>query len=326
MGRRRINWAVAARLSHAPLGRRMMAMLWFYCDESYDSPQNRPLNYCVAGLLGDEATFRKLESNWLGINHRCGVKRSHAAPLNARDGEYLGWDIRKQQQYSKRLLRALQKRGGALQVTSIGIHADSYRHLFSVEAQERFGHPYIACFKMCIAMLASYMRKLPEDHRLSVIFEQNELSADIVRAFNLLKTLDQELGSRLATCTPGQWDKHVALQPADLVAYESMRLIKAQRSGSDIRWAFKQLFGISGFMGYYLDRASLEEMAPLAERATCLPGGWLPLSAQFDPDYAEGDTWEDVERKKAEGDWGGYVRRRDGQTSPSVTADRKRRN
>lgn len=303
----------------------MMAILWFYCDESYDSPQNSPPNYCVAGLLGEEATFKKLESNWSGINQRFGVKRSHAAPLNARDGEYSGWDKGKQQQYSKWLLKALQKRGGGLQVTSIGIHADSYRQLFSVQAQERFGHPYIACFKMCIAMLASYMRKLPKDYRLSVIFERNELSADIVKAFYLVKDLDQELGSRLATCTPGQWDENVALQPADLVAYESMRLIKDKRFGTEMRWALMQLFGISGFMGYYLDRSALEAMAPLAERATCLPGGWLPIFAQFDPDYAEGDTWEDVERKKAKDDRKGYVRRRDGQTSQGSTADRKRR-
>jgi hypothetical protein len=278
-----------------------MAMLWFYCDESYDSPQHRPHNYCVAGLLGEERTFKKLEDNWTGINTRCGVSRFHAAPLNARHGEYAGWDRVQQQQYSKRFLKAFQKRGGNLQVTSIGIHADAYRQLFSLQAQERFGHPYIACFKMCIAMLASYMRKLPSEYQLSVIFERNELSADIVKAFYLLKDLDADIGSRLATCIPGQWDKNVSLQPADLVAYESMRLIKDKRTGTDMRWAFKQLLGVSGFIGYYLDANALKDMAPLAEQATCLPGGWLPVSPQFDPDYVEGDTWEDIERKKITG-------------------------
>lgn len=276
----------------------MMAMLWFYCDESYDSPQHKPPNYCVAGLLGEEETFRLLEKNWAGVNERFGVRRSHASPLNARDGEYAGWDKDKQRQYSKRLVRALQKRGGNLQITSIGMHADSYRELFSEAAKERFGPPYIACFKMCIAMLASYMRDLPEEYRLSVIFERNEISAQIVAAFNLVKSLNQEFGSRLATCIPGQWAEDISLQPADLVAYESMRIIKEKRSDEDRRWALKQLFSISGFMGYYLDSNILAEFAKLAEQATCLPGGWVPVSPQFDPYYANGDTWHDLERKR----------------------------
>jgi hypothetical protein len=277
-----------------------MGMLWFYCDESYDHPQHLPRNYCVAGLLGEEKTFSKLERHWQRVNERFGVKRFHASPLNARDGEYEGWDQPQSIEYSKKMLGTLQKRGPALQVTSIGIHADEYRRTFSLEAQQRFGHPYIACFKGCITMIASYMRKLPADWCFSVIFERNkELNDEIVKAFYLLKDLDPELGPRMGTCTPGQWDENIALQPSDLVAYETMRLIKNKRSDSQqMRHAFKALIGISGFMGYYFDKYMLEEMKEQAEVATCLPGGWFPISRQWDPDYRDGDSWEDVERKK----------------------------
>jgi hypothetical protein len=275
-------------------------MLWFYCDESFDHPAHLPKNYCVAGLLGEEKTFVKLERQWQRVNERFGVQRYHASPLNARDGEYQSWDQPQSIRYSKKILKTMRQRGPNLQVTSIGIHADEYRAAFSLEAQKRFGHPYIACFKGCITMIASYMRKLSPEWKFSVIFERNkELNEEIVRTFYLLKDLDSELGPRMGTCTPGQWDENVALQPADLVAYETMRLIKNNRSDTpQMRKVLNQLTGISGFMGYYFDKDMLEEMKVQAEKATCEPGGWFPISRQWDPDYKEGDSWEDIEAKK----------------------------
>jgi hypothetical protein len=272
-------------------------MLWFYCDESFDYPQHQPKNYAVTGLLSDAKTFEKLESNWKGINDRFRVQRFHASPLNALDGEYQNWDKNTQVQYTKRMLRALRKRGANLQVTSIGIHADAMREFLSPEAQDRLGHPYIACFKVCIAMIAAYMRKLPSEYQCSVIFERNEHELEAIRVFNLIKG-DPELGTRLASCTPGDWFNNVSLQASDLVAYESMRLIKGRRTGQKMRRAFQELAGFSGFMGYFFDKESIEDMKDQIENSTCAPGGYLPISRQFDPEYVEGDTWEDVERKQ----------------------------
>jgi hypothetical protein len=276
-----------------------MGMLWFYCDESADAPQHKPKNYCVAGLLGEERTFAKLERAWVRINTKVGVKRYHASPLNARDGEFSGWTSERSIEYSKRLLDVLKKRGPGLQVTSMGIHADAYRNIFSEGAQDRFGHPYIACFKGCLAMIALQMSNLPADWKFSVIFERNkELNEAIVRSFYLLKEMDSDIGPRMGTCTPGQWDENIALQAADLVAYESMRLLKNKRKDQvKMRHAFKSLTGVSGFRGYYLDKDMLENMREAAEAATCLPGGWFPISRQWYPDYVDGDSWEDIENK-----------------------------
>jgi len=206
---------------------------------------------------------------------------------------------KKQVQYSKRFLRALQKRGANLLITSIGIHADSYREVFSLDAQKRLGHPYVLCFKMCVAMLANYIRKLPEDYKINVIFERNESAKEAIRVFDLIKNLDQELGKRLGICRAGSWEKDICLQPADLVAYETMRLLKGSRTSEQRRLAFSKLEGFNSFMGFYLDRELMEEIRPSVEASRCEAGGYLPMSRQFDPDYVEGDTWEDVERKNA---------------------------
>ena len=278
-----------------------MAMLWFYCDESADQPSHAPKNFAVTGLLGEEKTFAKLERLWQKANDKFGVNRYHAAPMNARVGEFLGWSPERSIEYSKALLSVLKKRGPLLQVTSIGMHADSYRDVLSEHAQAQWGSPQVACFKACVTMIASGMGKLAKEWQFSVIFERNGklVDADIVKAFYLLKDQDPDLGARMGTCTPGQWDQNIALQPADLVAYESMRLIKDKRNDDKkMRHAFKAMMGVNSFHGFYFDREMIASMKDQLENSHCSPGGWFPVSRQWDASYKDGDSWDDLEAKK----------------------------
>ena len=164
-----------------------MAMLWFYCDESADQPSHAPSNFVVTGLLGEEQTFAKLQRLWRKANDKFGVQRYHAAEMNAREGEFKGWSSDRSIAYSKKLLWVLKKRGHRIQVTSIGMHADSYRDLLTERAKTQWGSPQVACFKACITMIASSMRKLSRDWKFSVIFERSGklVDAESVRAFEL---------------------------------------------------------------------------------------------------------------------------------------------
>ncbi len=298
---------VAGRLTGAPVGRRFMAMLWFYCDESYDNPLK---NYCVAGLLGEEKTFVKLEANWIGINKRFGVQRFHAAPLNAFDHEYEGWEKNRQIQYTKRLLKAIQRRGADLQLTAIGLEADAYEEELSSDAKIRLGNPYTFCFKQCLLMLSIMMRQLPPEYRFSVIFERNEHETEAVRVFYMLKYLDPEIGQRMGTCTPGSWSEQIALQPADLIAYESMRLMKTKRSNGKMRLALQSFFGVSGSAGFYFDRSTMDQsLKDTLEKSQCIPGGYFFTERKFYPEYRDGDSWEELERKVNANDGQRPVRR-----------------
>jgi len=294
-----------------------MAMLWFYCDESYDNPTT---SYCVAGLLGEADAFKKLQANWIGINDRFKVKRFHASELNAMDGVYEGWSKNQQVQYSKRMLKAIRKRGSSLQITSIAIEADSYNKILTHEAQAKLGHPYIVCFKTCLIMMATYMRCLPEEYKFSVIFERNEHATEAVRIFYLLKDHDKELGHRMGTCTPGSWDDQVPLQSADLIAYESMRWLKSLRSKGKYRVALNTLFGVTGSMGFHFDADILETMKNDLEASTVHPGNFFYTSKQFYPEFVEGDEWEDINRKVEENDRKRDVRHGNAKDSLGVQA------
>ena len=276
-------------------------MLWFYCDESYDQPTR---TYCVAGLLGDEQTLTKLETNWQGINARFGVSRFHATHLNGFKGEFKPWadNKNKQVQYSKRCLKAIQKRGKKLCLTAIAMEADEYKKHLSEESRIRFGHPYIACFKTCVLMIAIHMRNMPDEFAFSVIFERNEHSSEALRVFNLLKQQNPEIGKRLGTCASGRWDKQIALQPSDLVAYETMRMLQSKRSNGTMRIALNTLFGVNSSLGWYFDGPVLASLKEVLELSTVDPGSAFFRAREFYPEYVDGDDWEDVERKVAEND------------------------
>src|SRR6266478_2019621 len=62
---------VAGRLNPARPGKRFMAMLWFYCDESYESKPQMSRTYVVAGFVAEEDTWKKIEKRWRHVNkHR----------------------------------------------------------------------------------------------------------------------------------------------------------------------------------------------------------------------------------------------------------------
>ncbi len=141
----------------------------FYCDESHDSPKSKgsePKNYVVGGFFGDELTFDKVERRWFAKNRSAHVARYHAAHLNAGTWEYDGWSKEKRLRYSKRILQVLKDQRRKLHGFGCGMHVDDYRQIINSVGQSKLGHPYIACFKTAIAMVAAqmdYARRVAHD-------------------------------------------------------------------------------------------------------------------------------------------------------------------
>src|SRR5437660_1421567 len=113
-----LAWALSGG---APPEKRYFLVLWFYCDASYDSDLKEdpyfidgkyvPRTFVVGGVLATEDIWKAIEEPWRACNKWAGVSRYHAAAINARDGEFTGWDKLKQIEYSKRLLNILNEQG-----------------------------------------------------------------------------------------------------------------------------------------------------------------------------------------------------------------------
>jgi hypothetical protein len=270
-----------------------MAVVWFYCDESYDPKNKTPDAYVVGGLAAEESVWKKIERSWNWKNKRVGVGCFHAVDLNAHTYEFSGWTRQRAKRYSRSLLKILIKQRRQLQAVSVGVLAKDYEQIINEDGRRRLGHPYILCFKECIALLAEELHRpqngWSQDVKVSVILEQNKFQAEAINVFYKMKAHPKwRAAYRLGTCASGSREQFVALQPADLIAYETFRLIHERHFGMNkIRVPLNKMFPFNGFSGFYYTPEILVDMKPIAENDTSEPNGCIIIHP---PAYTKDDA------------------------------------
>jgi hypothetical protein len=258
-----------------------MTMLWFYCDESYDAKEKTPNAYVVGGLAAEEGVWEKIARSWDWKNKRVGIKCFHAVDLNAHTYEFDGWTKQRAKRYSSDLLKILVKRKRRLHVVSVGVLAKDYEQIIPEEGRRRLGNPYILCFKECVALLAEELHRpqnnWSQDVKFSVILEQNKFQKEAVDVFYKMKAHPTwRAAYRLGTCAAGNYEDFTALQPADLVAYETFRLIHERHFGMNrVRVPLQKMFPSNGFSGFYYTPEIFERMKPIVEKDTSEPNGCI---------------------------------------------------
>jgi hypothetical protein len=275
-----------------------MALFKFYCDESYDSPNQKrqpgdppyqPKNHVAAGFFGSEPVWSKVEREWSRRNELEGVARFHAAHLNAATWEFDGWTKARRINYSKDLLTIIKRQRDRLAGASIGLLADDYRRIISQEGQIKLGPPYLLCFKTLVALVASMMDQAnyhPDD-KVAVIIDRGPYETECVEMFYKMKD-DQEFRyrHRLATCTPGAAEEFIGLQVADYLAYETFRLIHARRNDrtTDIRKPLKAILGVNRLTGLMFGELFFGSIKANVESLICEPNRCFILPPQLTQD------------------------------------------
>ncbi len=258
-----------------------MVMLWLYCDESYDSKAKNPKTFVIAGFMAEEAIWNKIEHSFERKNERVGVQRFHASHLNARDYEFKGWTAQRSKRYVKDLLAILARSRKQLIAVAFSLFADEYRRIIPQEGREKFGEPYVVCFKMLVANIAKLMddRGFPSDYRFSIILDRNKFNSQAVKTFFAMKEHpDNKRRHRFGTCAPGCWEEFTALQPADLIAYETFRLLQNKRQGVErVRKAIEKMVPYNSFSSKFIGAPFFEEIKPILEASKCGPNGFLLL-------------------------------------------------
>jgi len=271
-----------------------MGLLKFYCDESYDSQPTKqemvfypergrdykPKAYVVGGFLANELIWGEIEKRWREENKRVGVKRFHGVYVNARTGEFEGWSKDQQIEYSKHLLAIMSDQKRELHAISCGMFPREYEEIIDQQGREKLGHPYIACFKSCVTMIANEMetrKQFEPDDQFAIILDRNDWELEAVEVFYKLKdTTIWPPHRRLATCTPGGWEEHLALQPADLIAYETFRILCEKYEGREkFRPVLRSMFGTNGFLGYYFESETFKRLKEPIANSDCIRNGFV---------------------------------------------------
>jgi hypothetical protein len=267
-----------------------MTTLWFYCDESYDPKSSTPDAYVVGGVAAEEEVWKKIIRSWDFKNKRVGVECFHAVDLNAHTYEFDGWTRQRAKRYSSDLLKILVRQKRKLQVVSVGVLGKDYERVISEDGRRRLGNPYILCFKECIALLAEELHRpqnnWEQDVKFNVVLEQNKFQREAEAVFNKMKVHPiWRAAYRLGICEVGDRETFTALQPADLVAYETYRLIHERHFGMNrLRIPLQKMFSSNGFSGFYYTTEILESMKLIVEKDTSEPNGCIFI---HEPNYTK---------------------------------------
>jgi len=111
------------------------------------------------------------------------------------------------------------------------------------------------------------MVNLPPEVQFSVIFDRNDFQTETIEMFNAMKKdTAWPYHHRLGSCVSGNWEEDTPLQAADLIAYETFKLIHSRHYGAgQIRQSLASMFGKVYLEGKYFDAEALEIIKPKVE-------------------------------------------------------------
>jgi hypothetical protein len=122
------NFDIIAVINPAPRGHHSVAILRFFCDESWAGEQKvKVRTFTVAGFMGKDNEWSRLSSQWSKRIEKEGISRFHAAPLNGKKGEFEGWSNKRSKNFTVSLLHAISRR--KLIATSSSILLDPYEKM-----------------------------------------------------------------------------------------------------------------------------------------------------------------------------------------------------
>jgi hypothetical protein len=212
-------------------------LLRFYADESYS-----PNSFNFGGWLGADSEFSRLESQWvkrLEFERRTHGKfeRFHATNCNAKTEDYAGWTDAKKIEHTKALLRVVTRR--KLAAVCAGLDRKALLRVYPEEVGNDPLEPaYNLTVKQLMMMISRYVKK-GSGYRVAIIHDWagERYNTIIQQAFAKMRD-DTRWPQRdlFISCTPMKWQDCILLQPADMIAFDTRKLLDSViRSSAQMR-------------------------------------------------------------------------------------------
>jgi hypothetical protein len=217
---------LAPVLNPAPEDGRLFLRLTFYADESSNK---RTFNF--GGWLGREDEWTRLESQWsrrLQLERRKHGKldRFHAAHCNGQKEDYLHWSQTDRTEHTKALLRIIARRGVA--AVCAGIDLTAMLEVYPNDRKDPLAAAYDITVKQLMMMIARHVKN-KSSYQVAIIHDwANEYNKVINAAWTKRKDdsrWPQVNRDLFISCTPMKWTSRIALQSADLIAYDTFKLL-----------------------------------------------------------------------------------------------------
>lgn len=237
-------------------------LLTFYADESYDDT-----TFCVGGWLHDAERWKVIEEKLaqrVAYESRrsvskglASVARFHASDCSNRRNEFVGWSNSRAVQFYKKVVEIVCKHEPDGIAWSCSLHdiKANFPH-YKPKISRRV--LYLLCLQKCLGEVCRIVRDKYPEERITVIHDWG--FNGIAQIAFKSATRDFDKTGRLLTIAPMKWQDCIALQAADLMAYEGSKICFRHRNNiSEIRKSFRKILGSGvGLSVGYLDESIFE--------------------------------------------------------------------
>ena len=181
---------IVARLLHGGRGRgRSMALLQAFFDESGTHGKQSPL-VAVAGFVGTDAEWAKIEARWVEILGLYGVRELHMTDFLAQERDFALMDTPTREDLLRGLVGTLKDSG--LTAISASVDASKYEEATTEQFRVVFPKPYDLCFNEVIRSV-SYWSEANGGQEVGLVFASHpghdERSYQNWRRYSHLKTI-----------------------------------------------------------------------------------------------------------------------------------------
>lgn len=237
----------------------LFVILRGYIDESYDKEQNVFSFSCLMarGKDWDEMERRwklhiKAKNRFLEKYGRETISRYHASDCSGCRGEFKGWDRDERDEFVLKLFSAFKLFPS--HTVAIEMELDELCEVFPEWAGDRLKAAYYVLTLLVMDHIAEdFMREAPGRYAKVTLFHDRtggdgKYDPTILRAFNqMLNFRNFDGKDYFTTIAPLTWKDSVALQPADLVAFECFKQAEARLESRKSRRSFTALLDMKAF-------------------------------------------------------------------------------
>lgn len=252
----------------------IFVLLRGYIDESHDSNQNI---FAFSCLISSGEQWDKMESEWKSVlsakneelrkNGRREISRYHASDCSACQGEFAGWSRDERDAFVITLFELFRKFPS--HTTALDIQLNDLCEFFPEWSGDRLASAYFFLTGFLMHKIVPDIEISAQGYPFRIVLFHDRTGGDgrydsvILRSFNQQKNdLTFPYRDYYTTVAPLGWQDSIALQPADLVAFECYKQAEARLASRKSRKSFTALInmGAFGIHSMSIDRSVLQAL------------------------------------------------------------------
>jgi hypothetical protein len=236
-----------------------------YMDESYNAQELK--FFTLSCLMATGKDWAEMERVWrlqlttknkqLAKEGRRPISRYHATDCNGRRKEFAGWTKEERDEFVIKLFCIFRR--VPLNATAYDVNLDDLVEVFPEWGTDKLEAAYYALTKFVMYTIGDDFDKWGRGHahirgkpvRVTLFHDRTangRYDSTILRAFNQqIHAANSDCAKYFTTIAPKAWQDCIALQPADLVAFEIFKDMQARADARKRRQSFSALIDMAAF-------------------------------------------------------------------------------